>query len=148
MNKCLLRKLKPFILSSVAHQNGRKLIWLFDFLETRVGKNWVRLTELLRVFMMLTRRTLKEQGVPKSQLSREISNIGIVAITWLAEWAVLWETFLSPAILLLFFLETTLDSNLIPEWQDFTFEDIKQSLWDRYWPPQRQRCDFVAASAY
>ena len=148
MNKSLLRKLKPFLLSSVAPQDARKLIGLFDFLETRVGKDWVRLTELLRVFMLLTRRTLKKQGVPKSQLYREISNIGIIAVTWLAEWAVLWETFLSPAILLLFFLETTLDSNLVPERQDFTFEEIKQSLWDRYWPPQRQRCDFIAASAY
>jgi hypothetical protein len=148
MNKCLLRKLKPFLLSSVASQNARSLIRVFDFLETSVGKDWNRLAELLRVFILITRRTLRKQGICESQVFLEISNIGNIAIAWLAEWAVLWETFLSPAIRLLLCLASTLDKNLVPERQDFTFEEIKQSLLDRHWPPQRQRCDFVAASAY
>jgi len=148
MNKCLLRKLKPFLISSVAPQNARTLVLVFDFLETRVTKDWDRLAELLRVFILLTRRTLRKQGFSESQISWEISNIGNIAIAWLAEWAVLWETFLSPAIRLLLCLAATLDKNRVSERRDFTFEEIKQSLWDRYWPPQRQRCDFVAASAY
>ncbi|MEG4840975.1 hypothetical protein, partial [Microcoleus sp. B9-D4] len=60
----------------------------------------------------------------------------------------LWDEFFSPAILLLLCLASTLDNNLVSERRDFTFEEIKQSLLDRHWPPQRQRCDFVAASAY
>jgi hypothetical protein len=121
---------------------------VFDSIGTTAGKNWERLYEGLMTFFKHTRQTLKKQGVPTRQVFQEISIIADVAINWLAEWAILWQTFLSPAIILLFFLETTLDSNLVPERQDFTFEEIKQSLWDRYWPPQRQRCDFVAASAY
>jgi len=147
MNKCLLRQLKPFLLS-VTPQDARQLIEVFDSIATAVGKNWERLYEELRVFFKCLRRALRKQGVPGIEVSREISNIGRIAIAWLAHWAVLWETFLSPAILLLLFLETTLDSNLVPEPQNFVFEEIKQSLWDRYWPPQRQRCDFIAASAY
>jgi hypothetical protein len=148
MNKSLLRKLKPF-LSCVTPQGGRNLFQVFNLLEATTGRNyWLRLNEVLRVFILLTRRKLNKQNVSKSQAFWEISVTKIIASVWLGEWAALRTTFFSPAILLLLFLETTLDKNLVPERQDFTFEEIKQSLWDRYWPPQRQRCDFVAASAY
>jgi len=146
MNKCLLRQLKPYLLS-VTPQGARQLIRLFGFLETR-GKVVWRLTEVLRALILLTQCNLRKQSVSESQFIRKISNIEIIVATWLEEWIALWKTFLSPAILLFLCLASTLDSNLVPERQDFTFEEIKQSLWDRYWPPQRQRCDFVAASAY
>jgi hypothetical protein len=147
MNKSLLRKLKPFLLS-VTPQDSRHLIAVFDLLGTTAKKSWMRFTLMLRAFTLLTRHTLKKRGLSKSQLFQEVSKFEIIVDVWLKEWAALWATFFSPAILLLFFLRTTLDNNLVPEWQDFTFEEIKQSLWDRYWPPQRQRCDFIAASAY
>jgi hypothetical protein len=104
--------------------------------------------ELLRVLRLLALRNLEKRGLPESQLLQEISKFDFITIVWLEELAALLATFFSPAILLLLFLETTLDSNKIPEQRDFTFEEIKQSLWDRHWPPQRQRCDFIAASAY
>jgi hypothetical protein len=147
MNKSLLRKLKPFLLS-VTPQDASQLIEAFSFMAAVVGKNWERLYEELQFFFKCLRRALRKQGVPDIEVCQKLSNIGRIALTWLALWAVLWETFLSPAILLLLFLETTLDSNKIPEQRNFTFEEIKQSLWDRHWPPQRQRCDFIAASAY
>jgi hypothetical protein len=147
MNRCLLRQLKPFLLY-VTPRNARKLIRAFGMVETVGGKNEEKLKEGLKAFIEHTRRTLKKQGVPESQVCNEIAKIGIIAVAWLQKWMALWSTFLSPAILLLFCLATTLDSNLVPERQDFTFEEIKQSLWDRHWPPQRQRCDFIAASAY
>jgi hypothetical protein len=148
MNKCLLRLLKKPLLFSVTPQEVSQLIEVFDFVAAAVGKNWERLYEGLQFFFKCLRRALRKQGVPDVEVSRKLSNIGRIALVWLAQWAVLWETFLSPAIFLLLFLETTLDRNRIPERRDFTFEEIKQSLWDRHWPPQRQRCDFIAASAY
>jgi hypothetical protein len=147
MNKYLLRQLKPFLLS-VTPQDASQLIEVFDSMTAAMGKNWERLYEGLQVFFKCLRRALRKQGVPEIEVFRKLSNLGRIALAWLALWAVLWETFLSPAILLLLFLEKTLDSNLVPERRDFTFEEIKQSLWDRHWPPQRQRCDFIAASAY
>jgi hypothetical protein len=90
---------------------------------------------------------LKNRDLSKSQLFQEISKFEIIVSVWLKEWAALWATFFSPAILLLIFLKTTLDSKQIPERQKFVFEDIKQNLWERHWPPQRQRCDFVPAPA-
>jgi hypothetical protein len=146
MNKYLLRQLKPFLLT-VTPQDASHLIEVFDSIAAAVGKNWERLYEKLRVFFKCLRRALRKQGVPKIEISRQISDIGEIAIAWLAKWAVLWETFISPEFCCFQFLETTLDSNRIPEWRDFTFEEIKKSLLDRHWPPQRQRCDFVPAPA-
>jgi hypothetical protein len=102
----------------------------------------------LRAFTLITRHRLKNRCLSENQLFQEISRFKIILNVWLKELAALWATFFSPAILLLIFLKTTLDSKRLPERQNFVFEQIKQSLWDRHWPPQRQRCDFIAASAY
>jgi len=147
MNKYLLRQLKPFLLS-VTPQDASHLIEVFDSIAAAVGKNWERIYEELKVFFKCLRRALRKQGVANIEISRQISDIGRIAIAWLANWAVLWETFLSPDFCCFQFLETTLNNNQTSERRDFTFEEIKESLWDRYWPPQRQRCDFIAASAY
>ena len=146
MNKSLLRKLRPLLLS-VTHQDVRHLIGVFDLLETTPKKSSMKFFLVLRAFTLLTRRRLKNRGLSESQLFQEISKFKIIVSVWLKEWAALWTTFFSPAILLLFFLKTTLDSKRLPERQKFVFEEIKQSLWDRHWPPQRQRCDFIPAPA-
>jgi hypothetical protein len=146
MNKSLLRKLRPLLLG-VTHQDVRYLIEAFDFLETTAKKSSMRFYLVLRAFTLITRHRLKNCGLSKSQLFQETSKFEIIVSAWLKEWAALWETFFSPAILLLFFLETTLDSKRLPECQKFVFEEIKQILADRHWPPQRQRCDFVPIPA-
>jgi hypothetical protein len=112
------------------------------------GKDRKLLEEGLMAFIRHTASSLRKQGVSEKQVSQEITKIGRIGITWIDRWVALWATFLSPAILLLVCLVTTLDNNLVSERRDFIFEEIKQSLLDRHWPPQRQRCDFVAASAY
>jgi len=147
MNKSLLRKLRPLLLS-VTIQDVRHLVEVFDLLETTAKKSSTRFYLVLRAFRLITRHRLKNRCLPESQLFQEISKFEIIVSVWLKELAALWATLFSPAILLLIFLKTTLDSKRLPERRDFTFEEIKQSLWDRHWPPQRQRCDFIAASAY
>ena len=146
MNKCLLRKLKPFLLS-VESQDARQLIQAFDLLERTVKNGRLQFKLVLRAFRLITRHTLRKRGLLESQLFQEISKLETITEIWLGELATLLATFFSPAILLLLFLETTLDSNLVPECQKFVFEEIKQTLADRYWPPQRQRCDFIPAPA-
>jgi len=95
-----------------------------------------------------TINAFRARGMSPERIVDRITIIGQFALIWIdLTFALLLASF-SPAILLLLCLATTLDSNLVPEWRDFTFEEIKQSLLDRHWPPQRQRCDFVAASAY
>jgi hypothetical protein len=146
MNKCLLRKLKPFFLC-VESEDARQLIRAFDFLATRAKKGWMRFMLLLRAFKLIKVESLRKRSLPESQLSHEISKFETISVVWLQELATLLATFLSPAILLLLFLKKTLDNKRLPDSQKFVFEEIKQSLWDRYWPPQRQRCDFIPAPA-
>jgi hypothetical protein len=146
MNKSLLRKLKPLLLS-VTHQDVRHLIGSFDFLETTAKKSSMRFILVLRAFTLITRHRLKNRCLSESQLFQEISKFESIVSVWLREWAALWATFFSPAILLLIFLKTTLDGKRLPESQKFVFEEIKQVLADRHWPPQRQRCDFIPAPA-
>jgi hypothetical protein len=146
MNKSLLRKLRPFLLS-VTHQDVRHLVETFDLLETTAKKSSMRFYLVLRAFTLITRHRLKNRCLSESQLFQEISKFESIVSVWLKEWAALWATFFSPAILLLLFLERTLDSKRLPECQKFVFEEIKQVLADRHWPPQRQRCDFIPAPA-
>jgi hypothetical protein len=146
MNKSLLRKLKPLLIS-VTHEDVRHLIGSFDVLETTAKKSSMRFMLVLRAFSLITRHRLKNRGLSESQLFQEISKFKSIVSVWLREWAALWATFFSPAILLLIFLKTTLDGKRLPERQKFVFEEIKQVLADRHWPPQRQRCDFIPAPA-
>ncbi|MEG4397239.1 hypothetical protein [Microcoleus sp. BROC3] len=147
MNKALLRQLQPLLRNFTPH-NTRKLIRAFEVVATTAGKKKELLAEGLTAFLRHTASSLKKQGVPQHQISQEIARIGVVALAWMEKWVALWATFFSPAILLALCLAPTLDTNLVPERRDLTFEEIKESLLDRHWPPQRQRCDFVAASAY
>jgi hypothetical protein len=146
MNKSLLRKLKPLLLS-VTHEDVRHLIGSFDVLETTAKKSSMRFILVLRAFTLITRHRLKNRCLSESQLFQEISKFESIVNVWLREWAALWATFFSPAILLLIFLKTTLDGKRLPERQKFVFEEIKQVLADRHWPPQKQRCDFIPAPA-
>ena len=146
MNKSLLRKLRPLFLS-VTPQDVRQLVEAFDFLETTAKKGSMRFYLVLRAFTLITRHRLKNRCLPESQVFQEISKFEIIVNAWLKELAALLATFFSPAILLLIFLKATLDGKRLPESQKFVFEEIKQVLADRHWPPQRQRCDFIPAPA-
>ena len=147
MNKSLLRKLKPFLLS-VTPQGIGHLIAAFDLLETAWKRSSIQFALMLRAFRLVIRDGLRKKGFSENRIFQEMSKLEFITVVWLEKLASLWATFFSPDFCCFQFLGATLDSNLVPERQDFTFEEIKQSLWDRYWPPQRQRCDFVAASAY
>ena len=114
MNKCLLRKLKPFLLK-VAPQDVRHLIAAFDLLTAAAKRSQMQFTLLVRAFRLITQDGLRKKDSPENQLFQEISKFEIITDVWLEELARLWTTFFSPAILLLLFLETTLDSNLVPE---------------------------------
>ncbi len=139
LKKALRRKPKKYAVS------------LIRMLDGLIAKSRCRkeLEENLKEFLAATMTALRKRGVSEDYLAQEMIVIGLAGIICSDFCQAWWLSILSPAILLLlFYLASTLDNNLVPERQDFTFEEIKQSLLDRHWPPQRQRCDFVAASAY
>jgi hypothetical protein len=90
---------------------------------------------------------LMKEGLSSEGIVEEILYIFQIGLLLIDYWLLLKDEFFSPAILLLLYLASTLDNNVAPERQNFTFEEIKQNLVDRDWPPQRQRCDFIPAPA-
>ncbi|MEG4806658.1 hypothetical protein QUA79_04015 [Microcoleus sp. F8-D1] len=131
----------------MAPQSAAKLVRMIES-RTKGAKTKQEAQQRVERLIAETINGLRARGMSQERIVDRITIIGQFALIWIdLTFALLLASF-SPAILLLLCLATTLDSNLVPERRDFTFEEIKQSLLDRHWPPQRQRCDFVAASAY
>jgi len=146
MNKWLNRKLKPAT-KNMAPQAAARLVRMIEF-RTRGAKTRQEAEEKVQRLIAETINALRERGMSPDRILERIKIIGTFALIWIDLNFVLRVASFSPAILILLCLATTLDNHLVPERRDFTFEEIKQSLLDRYWPPQRQRCDFVAAPTY
>ncbi|MEG4515048.1 hypothetical protein QUA81_33540 [Microcoleus sp. F6_B4] len=131
----------------MAPQSAAKLVRMIES-RLRGARTRQEAEEKLQRLLADTLNGLRERGMSPDRIMDRLAIIGAFALSWIdLTFALLLASF-SPAILLLVCLASTLDNNLVPERRDFTFEEIKQSLLDRHWPPQRQRCDFVAASAY
>jgi hypothetical protein len=101
----------------------------------------------LDVFIDELSAILVKEGLSSEDIAEEVFHIFQIGLLLINYWVLLRDEFFSPAILLLLHLATTLDDNAAPQRQSFTFEEIKQNLVDRDWPPQRQRCDFIPAPA-
>lgn len=146
MNKWLIRNLK-LATRKMAPQGAAKLVRMIRE-RTKGAKTKQEALEQVARLIEETINALRERGMAPERILDRVEIIVAFAVNWIDLTFVLLLNSLSPAILLLLCLAMTLDNNLVPERRDFTFEEIKQSLLDRHWPPQRQRCDFVAASAY
>lgn len=144
MNKWLIRNLKP-VTRKLSAQGAARLVGMIR--ERIKGvKTKQEAQEQLTKLMTETVNALTQRGMAPTRIFDRIKIIGEFGLLFIDLTFILLSS-VSPAILLLLCLVTTLDNNLVPEWRDFPFEEIKQSLLDRNWPPQRQRCDFVAAPA-
>jgi hypothetical protein len=141
MNKWLIRNLKPAT-KKMAPRVAAKLVRMIEC-RTRGAKTRQEAEKRIAELIRDTVNGLKKREMCFDSILERIEVIGAFALLWLDLTFVLVLASFSPAILLLLWLATTLDSNLVPERRDFTFEEIKQSFLDRHWPPQRQRCDFI-----
>jgi hypothetical protein len=120
---------------------------VFTILLRRKEHNKAFLEKRLDVFIEGLPAILVKEGLSSEDIAEEIFHIFQIGLLLIDYWVLLRDEFFSPAILLLLYLATTLDNNVAPQRQSFTFEEIKQNLVDRDWPPQRQRCDFIPAPA-
>jgi len=145
MNKCLLRHIQP-LLYILLPRNASRLIRAFTIL-LRKERDEGFLRKGLDIFIDGLSVILMKEGLSSEGIVEEILYIFQIGLLLIDYWLLLKDEFFSPAILLLLYLASTLDNNVAPERQNFTFEEIKQNLVDRDWPPQRQRCDFIPAPA-
>lgn len=146
MNKRLLQHIQP-LLFILLPRNASRMIRSLTILLRRKSFNEEFLQKGLDMFIDGIFVILKKEGLSNQEIAEEVLHIFQIGIMAIDYWLLLESEFFSPAILLLLYLTSTLDENLVPERQDFTFEEIKQNLANRHWPPQRQRCDFIPAPA-
>ncbi len=146
MNKCLLRHIQP-LLYILLPRNASRLIRAFTILLRRKDHDEAFLQKGLDVFIDELSAILVKEGLSSEDIAEEVFHIFQIGLLLINYWVLLRDEFFSPAILLLLHLATTLDDNAAPQRQSFTFEEIKQNLVDRDWPPQRQRCDFIPVPA-
>jgi hypothetical protein len=146
MNKCLLRHIQP-LLYILLPRNASRLIRAFTVLLREKEHDEAFLQKGLDIFIDEISAILVKEGHSSEDIAEEIFHIFQIGLLLIDYWILLRDEFFSPAILLLLCLAGTLDTNLVPERQDFTFEEIKENLADTHWPPQRQRCDFIPAPA-
>ena len=146
MNKCLLRHIQP-LLYILLPRNASRLIRAFTVLLREKERDEAFFQKGLDVFIAELLTILVKEGLSSEHIAEEVLHIFQIGLLLIDYWLLLRDEFFSPAILLLIYLAITLDNNVAPQRQSFTFEEIKQNLVDRDWPPQRQRCDFIPASA-
>lgn len=145
MNKWLIRQIRPLTKRLTPQWAGS----LVRMIESRTrGKTKEEALVNIAKLLEETITGLKRRGMAADAIAMRIDTIATVAALWIDLTFALLVASFSPAILLALCLASPLDNNLLPERRDFTFEEIKQNLLDRHWPPQRQRCDFIADSAY
>jgi len=143
MNKCLLRHIQP-LLYILLPRNASRLIRAFTILLRKKDGDEEFLQRGLDAFIDGLSTILTKEGLSTEDIAEEVFHIFQIGLLLIDYWVLLRDEFFSPAILLLLYLATTLDNNAAPQRQSFTFEEIKQNLVDRDWPPTRQRCDFIA----
>jgi len=146
MNKCLLRHIQP-LLYILLPRNASRLIRAFTILLRKKDGDEEFLQRGLDAFIDGLSTILTKEGLSTEDIAEEVFHIFQIGLLLIDYWVLLRDEFFSPAILLLLYLATTLDNNVAPQRQSFTFEEIKQNLVDRDWPPTRQRCDFITALA-
>ena len=146
MNKSLLRHIQP-LLYILLPRNASRLIRAFTVLLREKERDEAFFQKGLDVFIAELLTILVKEGLSSEHIAEEVLHIFQIGLLLIDYWLLLRDEFFSPAILLLIYLAITLDNNVAPQRQSFTFEEIKQNLVDRDWPPQRQRCDFIPASA-
>jgi hypothetical protein len=148
MNKCLLRHIQP-LLYILLPRNASRLIRAFTILLKGKERDEDFLRKGLDTFIDVLSVILVKEGLSSEDIAEEILHVFQIGLLLIDYWVLLRDEFFSPAIAILlhYRLATTLDDNAAPQRQDLTFEEIKQNLMNRHWPPQRQRCDFIPAPA-
>jgi hypothetical protein len=146
MNKWLLR-----ILRQVTKRMRPELsAWLIRTIATK-AKRARNLRDLGKKIRMWGKWTafgwLQEGEVSKETIRNFVKAVKQLAEIWTFVFTELWKASRQAVIQLLRWLKPSLHNNQLPERVDLVVKEVKCRLLDKYWPPHRQRCDFVPALA-
>jgi hypothetical protein len=146
MNKWLLR-----ILRQVTAKIRPKLsAWLIRTIATKAkrARNLRDLGKKIRSWGKWTAFDWQQKGeVSKEAIRNFVKAVKQLAEIWTFVFTELWKASRQIVIQLLRWLKPSLHNNQLPESVDLVIKEVKCRLLDKYWPPQRQRCDSVPALA-
>lgn len=147
MNKWLLRLLR---------QATKKVRPTFSALlireiSARAGRarNQREFATKIKIYANWTARSLQQtRRVAKTTIANFVKAVKILAEIWSSVVsAVSRGASRQPRIRLLLWLKPSLRNAQVSERIDLVLEEVKCRLIEEYWPPTRQRCDFITAPA-
>jgi hypothetical protein len=146
MNKWLLRllrqatrKVRPTLSALLIREIGER---------ARRARNQREFTRKIKIYAHWTTRTLHGKGqVAKATIRNFVKAVKILAEIWTFVVSAVSGASRQPRIRLLRWLKPSLSNAQVPEKIDLVLEEVKCRLIEEYWPPTRQRCDFISAPA-
>jgi hypothetical protein len=146
MNKWLLRLLR---------QTTKKLRPKFSALLIREiayrakrARDQRGFTRKIKIYTKWTAYSLQKTGrVPKAWIAKFVKAVEILAEIWSSVVTAVSQASRQPRIRMLFWLKPFLRRNQVSEKIELLFQEVKCRLIEEYWPPTRQRCDFITAPA-
>jgi hypothetical protein len=144
MNKWLLR-----ILRQVTKRIKPAFsAWLIRTIATQAkrARNLRELGREIRFWGKWTAFDWQQKGKASEQSIRNfVKAVKQLAEIWTFVFTELWKASRQGGIQLWRWLRLSLRNNQLPERVDLVIKEVKCRLLDKYWPPQRQRCDSVPA---
>jgi len=146
MHKRLLRLLKQ----ATEKIRLRTSAWLIRTIAEKAAgaRNQHDLEKIILRFSFWTTQSLgwKEQA-PEETIAEFLEVVNVLRDAWAFAFAQWWESCCRSIVLLLNWLRPSLRNNQVSEEIDLTAGETKCRLLEEYWPPTRQRCDFITAPA-
>jgi hypothetical protein len=146
MNKWLLR-----ILRQVTKRIRPALsAWLIRTIATKAkrARNLRELGMKIRLWGKWTAFGWQQKGEVSEQSIRNfVKAVKQLAEIWTFVFTELWKASRQTVIQLVGWLKPSLHNNQLPERIELVVKEVKCRLLEKYWPPQRQRCDSVSAPA-
>jgi hypothetical protein len=146
MNKWLLRLLRQ----ATKKVRPKFSALLIREITTRAGRarNQRAFKTKIRIYANWTARSLDQEGrIAKTAIRNFVKAVKILAKIWSSVADALSRASRQPRIRLLFWLKPFLRRNQVSQRIELLFQEVKCRLIEEYWPPTRQRCDFITATA-
>lgn len=146
MNKWLLRLLRQAT-KKVRPKFSALLIREIAYRAKR-ARNQHGFIRKIKIYANWTARSLQQTGrVPTRAIRNFVKAVKILAEIWSFVVNALSQASRQPRIRLLFWLKPFLHRSRVSQRIELLFQEVKCRLIEEYWPPTRQRCDFITAPA-
>lgn len=134
MQKSLLRHLRRALRKAAPAYSAKLVRILGEMVDG--ASNRQQLESELRRFIAYVISGLRKRGLPEDYIFSQAAIVATAGLICADHYQAMWLMLAASVKLSKEQLKSTLHKNLIPEKIDLVFEQIKYSLWDRWWSEQ------------